>query len=91
MDVLGFLRTLDSLREKRIDHMNKRQVAQYLLLNDAAKMNQTKVINQLKQTAFGDREIVFERAQALGRRGVDLSPLLVCLKATFKQSEVIRG
>jgi hypothetical protein len=71
--------------------MNKRQIAQYSLLNDAATMNQSRVINQLKQTPRGDREIVFERAQALARRGVALQPLLTCLKATFKEQEVIRG
>lgn len=71
--------------------MNKRQVAQYQLLNDACLMNQSKVINQIKQTPRGDREICFERAQVLARRGMNLQPLLTVLKATFKEQQVIHG
>ena len=62
------------------------RVEEYQLLNDACLMNQAKVINQLKQTPRGDREIVFERAQALGRKGLNLQPLLTCLKATLTSS-----
>lgn len=71
--------------------MNKRTIAQYSLLNDAATMDQSRVINQLKQTPRGDREIVFENAQLLARRGMNLTPLLTCLKATFKEQQVIHG
>lgn len=71
--------------------MNKKQISQLQLLNDAALINQSKVINQLRQTPRGDREIVFDNAQLLARRGLDLTPLLMCLKATFKEQQVIHG
>ena len=71
--------------------MNKKQIAQYQLLNDACLMNQSKTINQIKQCSQGDREICFERAQFLARRGLSLQSLLTVLKSTLKKEQVIRG